>query len=102
MDLAAALLTGSGSPYQVVNTLNNGTLPFLPDDAVIEVQAAAGPKGPSLLPVASLDPLYAGLMANVTAYEDLALRAALHGAVTTSSRPCCPTRWSPSTSTPSS
>lgn len=79
VDLAAALLTGSGSPYQVVNTLNNGTLPFLPDDAVIEVQAAVGPKGPSPLPVPSLDPLYTGLMANVTTYEDLALRAALHG-----------------------
>lgn len=45
VDLAAALLGGSGSPYQVVNTLNNGTLPFLPDDAVIEVQAAVGTKG---------------------------------------------------------
>ncbi|WP_327315117.1 6-phospho-beta-glucosidase [Streptomyces sp. NBC_01235] len=79
VDLAAALLTGSGSPYQVVNTHNNGTLPFLPDDAVIEVQAAVGPKGPAPLPVAPVDPLYAGLMANVTAYEDLALEAALHG-----------------------
>ncbi|MFE7929525.1 6-phospho-beta-glucosidase [Streptomyces sp. NPDC057456] len=79
VDLAAALLTGSGSPYQVVNTLNHGTLPFLPDDAVIEVQAAVGPKGPSPLPVPPLDPLYGGLMANVTAYEDLALRAALRG-----------------------
>ncbi|MFE6825931.1 6-phospho-beta-glucosidase [Streptomyces sp. NPDC057690] len=79
VDLAAALLTGSGSPYQVVNTLNNGTLPFLPDDAVIEVQAAVGPKGPSPLPVPPLDPLYGGLTANVTAYEDLALQAALHG-----------------------
>ncbi|MFH0180428.1 6-phospho-beta-glucosidase [Streptomyces cacaoi] len=79
VDLAAALLTGSGSPYQVVNTLNNGTLPFLPDDAVIEVQAAVGPKGPSPLPVPPLDPLYQGLTANVTAYEDLALQAALHG-----------------------
>jgi 6-phospho-beta-glucosidase len=29
--------------------------------------------------VAPLDPLYTGLVANVTAYEDLALRAALHG-----------------------
>ncbi len=79
VDLAAALLGGGGSPYQVVNTYNKGTLPFLPDDAVIEVQAAVGPKGPSPLPVAPLDPLYAGLVANVTAYEDLALRAALHG-----------------------
>ncbi|MGW6542443.1 6-phospho-beta-glucosidase [Streptomyces massasporeus] len=79
VDLAAALLGGGGSPYQVVNTYNRGTLPFLPDDAVIEVQAAVGAKGPSPLPVAPVDPLYAGLMAAVTAYEDLALRAALHG-----------------------
>lgn len=79
VDLAAALLSGAGSPHQVVNTYNNGTLPFLPDDAVIEVQAAVGPAGPAPLPVPAVDPLYAGLMANVTAYEDLALDAALRG-----------------------
>ncbi|MFD4261812.1 6-phospho-beta-glucosidase [Streptomyces sp. NPDC058534] len=79
VDLAAALLGGAGSPYQVVNTYNRGTLPFLPDDAVIEVPAAVGPKGAAPLPVAAVDPLYAGLMANVTAYEDLALDAALRG-----------------------
>ncbi|OSP43967.1 6-phospho-beta-glucosidase [Streptomyces sp. 13-12-16] len=79
VDLAAALLRGAGSPHQVVNTLNNGTLPFLPDDAVIEVPAAVGPKGAAPLPVPSVEPLFAGLMADVTAYEDLALEAALHG-----------------------
>ncbi|MFJ8003267.1 6-phospho-beta-glucosidase [Streptomyces fagopyri] len=79
VDLAAALLGGGGSPYQVVNTYNKGTLPFLPDDAVIEVQAAVGPHGPTPMPVQAVDPLYAGLMANVTAYEDLALEAALRG-----------------------
>ncbi|MEV7733323.1 6-phospho-beta-glucosidase [Streptomyces sp. NPDC088921] len=79
VDLAAALLGGGGSPYQVVNTLNRGTLSFLPDDAVIEVQAAVGPKGPTPLAVPAVDPLYAGLIANVTAYEDLALTAALRG-----------------------
>ncbi|MFD5359548.1 6-phospho-beta-glucosidase [Streptomyces tendae] len=79
VDLAAALLGGTGSPYQVVNTYNRGTLPFLPDDAVIEVPAAVGGKGASPLPVADVDPLYAGLMANVTAYEYLALDAALRG-----------------------
>ncbi|MEV7070257.1 6-phospho-beta-glucosidase [Streptomyces sp. NPDC093990] len=79
VDLAAGLLGGGGSPYQVVNTLNRGTLPFLPDDAVIEVQAAVGPKGPTPLAVPAVDPLFAGLMANVTAYEDLALTAALRG-----------------------
>ncbi|MFD9461506.1 6-phospho-beta-glucosidase [Streptomyces sp. NPDC060027] len=79
VDLAASLLGGGGSPYQVVNTYNRGTLPFLPDDAVIEVQAAVNSKGPAPLPVTAVDPLYAGLMANVTAYEDLALEAALRG-----------------------
>lgn len=79
VDLAAALLGGGGTPYQVVNTYNRGTFPFLPDDAVIEVQAAVGAEGASPLPVQPVNPLHAGLMANVTAYEDLALQAALHG-----------------------
>ena len=79
VDLAASLLGGGGSPYQVVNTYNKGTLRFLPDDAVIETQAAVGPKGATPLSVAPVDPLYAGLIANVAAYEELALEAALHG-----------------------
>ncbi|MGW5736849.1 MULTISPECIES: 6-phospho-beta-glucosidase [Streptomyces] len=79
VDLAASLLGNGGSPYQVVNTVNNGTLPFLPDDAVIEVQATVDGTGAKPLAVPRLDPLYAGLIANVTGYEDLALQAALHG-----------------------
>ncbi|MFE9400455.1 6-phospho-beta-glucosidase [Streptomyces sp. NPDC006530] len=81
VDLAAALLggAGSGSPVQVVNTYNNGTLPFLADDAVIEVPARVDATGAVPLAVPALDPLYAGLIAHVTAYEDLALEAALRG-----------------------
>ncbi|MFI2113186.1 6-phospho-beta-glucosidase [Streptomyces rubiginosohelvolus] len=79
VDLAASLLGDGGSPVQVVNTYNNGTLPFLPDDAVIETQARVGRDGAAPLAVPALDPLYAGLIANVTAYEDLALEAALRG-----------------------
>ncbi|MGW7076356.1 6-phospho-beta-glucosidase [Streptomyces sp. NPDC054866] len=79
VDLAASLLGNGGSPCQVVNTVNNGTLPFLPDDAVIEVQATVDGKGAKPLAVPRLDPLFAGLVANVTGYEDLALQAALHG-----------------------
>ncbi|OSC69741.1 6-phospho-beta-glucosidase [Streptomyces sp. WA6-1-16] len=79
VDLAASLLGDGGSPVQVVNTYNNGTLPFLADDAVIEVQARVGRGGATPLAVPALDPLYAGLIANVTAYEDLALEAALRG-----------------------
>ncbi|MEU9093227.1 6-phospho-beta-glucosidase, partial [Streptomyces sp. NPDC048428] len=79
VDLAASLLGGGGSAVQVVNTYNKGTLPFLPDDAVIEVQARVDGTGATPLAVPELDPLYAGLIANVTAYEDLALEAALRG-----------------------
>ncbi|MFE1146793.1 6-phospho-beta-glucosidase [Streptomyces albidoflavus] len=79
VDLAAALLGRGGSPLQVVNARNDGTLPFLPDDAVVEVQAEVGPEGARPLSVPALDPLYAGLVQHVTAYEDLALRAALEG-----------------------
>ncbi len=75
-----------------MNTYNNGTLPFLPDDAVIETQAAVGPEGAAPLPVAPVDPLYAGLVANVTAYEDLAWRRRCAAAGTGSSRHCSRTR----------
>ncbi|MFG3529089.1 6-phospho-beta-glucosidase [Streptomyces sp. NPDC047917] len=79
VDLASSLLGSGGSAVQVVNTYNRGTLPFLPDDAVIEVQARVDGTGATPLAVPALDPLYAGLISNVTAYEDLALEAALLG-----------------------
>ncbi|MEZ0090425.1 6-phospho-beta-glucosidase [Streptacidiphilus sp. EB129] len=81
VNLVASLL-GTGSPagaVQVVNVPNNGTLPFLPDDAVIEVPAVVDGSGAAPLPVPPVEPLYAGLIAHVTAYEQLALDAALRG-----------------------
>jgi 6-phospho-beta-glucosidase len=82
--LAAALLGGDAragheGPVQVVNVRNDGTLPFLPDDAVVEVPARITPSGARPLPGPRVDPLYTGLIAHVSAYEDLALEAALHG-----------------------
>ncbi|WP_030548412.1 6-phospho-beta-glucosidase [Streptomyces albus] len=70
---------GGAEDVQVVNVRNGGTLPFLPEDAVIEVPAAVGPEGARPLPVRPLEPLYAGLVAQVSAYEHLALEAALKG-----------------------
>jgi 6-phospho-beta-glucosidase len=80
VQLAGALLgSGETASPQVVNLRNAGTLPFLPDDAVIEVPAQVDHTGVRAVPVEPLAPLYAGLVAHVTAYEDLALEAALHG-----------------------
>ena len=81
VNLVASLLgTGSAAgDVQVVNVRNGGTLPFLPEDAVIEVPAQVGADGAKPLPVPPVEPLYAGLIAHVTGYEQLALEAALHG-----------------------
>ncbi|GGL07724.1 6-phospho-beta-glucosidase [Sphaerisporangium melleum] len=74
-----ASLAGDRGDVQVVNLRNDGTLPFLPADAVIEVPARVGAAGAAALPVDPVEPLHAGLIAHVTAYEALALEAALHG-----------------------
>ncbi|MFI5526066.1 6-phospho-beta-glucosidase [Streptomyces platensis] len=74
--LTSSLLRDTGDT-QIVNTRNDGTLPFLPDDAVIEAPATVNATGATPLPVRPLEPQYAGLIAHVTAYEQLALEAAL-------------------------
>jgi 6-phospho-beta-glucosidase len=76
-----ASLTGDRGDVQVVNVRNHGTLPFLADDAVIEVPATITAEGATPLPVPPVEPLFAGLIAHVSAYEELALEAALHGGV---------------------
>jgi 6-phospho-beta-glucosidase len=73
-------LTGGGEPEEhVVNVRNGGALPFLPDDAVIEVPATVDGAGAVALPIRPVEPMFAGLIAHVTGYEYLALEAALHG-----------------------
>ncbi|GAA4509593.1 MULTISPECIES: 6-phospho-beta-glucosidase [Nonomuraea] len=74
-----ASLLGDRGDVQVVNARNGGVLPFLPDEAVVEVPARITASGAEPLPVAPLEPLYAGLVAHVSAYETLALEAALRG-----------------------
>ncbi|GAA3344259.1 hypothetical protein GCM10020358_46780 [Amorphoplanes nipponensis] len=77
--LIAALAGRDPDGVHSVNVRNNGTLPFLPDRAVIEVSARAGRSGPVPLPVTPLAPDLAGLVAHVSGYEELALDAALRG-----------------------
>jgi 6-phospho-beta-glucosidase len=79
VELLASLLGTSDNPRHVVNVRNRGTLGFLPDDAVVEVPARVGTGSIEALPMPQLDAPYRGLVAHVSAYEDLALDAALHG-----------------------
>jgi 6-phospho-beta-glucosidase len=73
-------LTGGGEPEEhVVNVVNNGAMPFLPDDAVIEVPAMVDGNGAVAKPIRPIEPQFSGLISHVTAYERLALEAALRG-----------------------
>jgi 6-phospho-beta-glucosidase len=76
--LLSSLLDDTGD-VQVVNVRNIGTLPFLDENAVIEVPAAIGSAGPVPAGVEPLAPMFRGLVAHVSAYEELALDAALRG-----------------------
>jgi 6-phospho-beta-glucosidase len=76
--LLASLVTDARD-RQVVNVRNNGTLPFLADEAVIEVSATVGASGAIPVEVGPVNPLMSGLIAHASAYEELALDAALRG-----------------------
>ncbi|UAJ80809.1 6-phospho-beta-glucosidase [Leifsonia sp. ZF2019] len=78
VDLIASLTSDRGD-VQVVNLRNDGSLPFLPDDHVIEVPATVGAAGLQALPIEPLPDDVGGLIAHVAGYERLALEAAVHG-----------------------
>jgi 6-phospho-beta-glucosidase len=78
VDLLASLTTDRGD-VQVVNLLNHGSLPFLPDDHVIEVPARVGANGVVAEPIEPLADDLRGLISAVAGYERLALDAAING-----------------------
>jgi 6-phospho-beta-glucosidase len=79
VELVASLLGSAGAGRHVINLRNDGSLPFLADDAVVEVPARVGPDGVRPVELPQLGALERGLVSHVSAYEDLALQAALHG-----------------------
>ncbi|MGX5697441.1 family 4 glycosyl hydrolase [Agromyces soli] len=84
IELLAAMQAGRGDAEpdavpRVVNLRNDGSLPFLPDDHVIEVPARFVGGRFVAEPVAPLPDDVAGLIAAVAGYERLALDAAVHG-----------------------
>jgi 6-phospho-beta-glucosidase len=76
--LLASLVNDAGDT-QVVNVRNNGAMPFLPDEAVIEVPAVISSAGASPVGFAPRSPLMRGLTGHVSAYEELAVQAATLG-----------------------
>jgi 6-phospho-beta-glucosidase len=79
VELLASLFGRASNNRHVVNLRNDAALPFLPDEAVVEVPARVGAGGVAPAPVPPLDPVHRGLVSHVAAYEELALDAALRG-----------------------
>jgi 6-phospho-beta-glucosidase len=79
VELLASLLGSAGRGRHAINLRNAGALPFLADDAVVEVPAFVEPGGVRPAELPELGPLEQGLVAHVSAYEALALDAALRG-----------------------
>jgi 6-phospho-beta-glucosidase len=78
VNVLASLTTNRGDT-QVLNVRNDGTMPFLPDDHVIEVPTVVGSAGLTALPIDPLPADMQGLISHVASYERLALEAAVHG-----------------------
>ena len=76
--LIASLHDGAGD-VQVVDVRNDGAIPDLPDDAVVEIPARIDRDGAHVLPLTPLAPEIRGLVQAVKAYEHLAIEAALRG-----------------------
>ena len=76
--LVAALRGGAPGPH-VANVRNDGALPFLPADSVVEVTCDVDPDGLTPRPGPPVPPELAGLIAHVDAYERLAVDAGLRG-----------------------
>jgi 6-phospho-beta-glucosidase len=76
--LIASLHDGAGD-VQVVDVRNDGALPDLPDDAVVEIPARIDRHGAHPLPLAPLAPELRGLVEQVKAYEQLTIEAARSG-----------------------
>ncbi len=76
--LIASLNDGAGD-VQIVDVRNDGALPDLADDAVVEVPARITKDGAQPLPLGPLAPEMLGLVQHVKAYERLTVQAAITG-----------------------
>jgi 6-phospho-beta-glucosidase len=65
--------------FQVVDVRNDGALPDLPDDAVVEIPARVGTGGAVADEMKALSPEMLGLVQQVKAYERLTVKAAVDG-----------------------
>lgn len=81
-DVACSLMDSiynNKADVQTVNTLNNGAIPDLSEDAVIEVNSVITKNGPQPIVVGSLPDSVKGHIYQMKAFEKLVIRASITG-----------------------
>jgi 6-phospho-beta-glucosidase len=78
VDLLASLHADDPTPH-VVNVRNDGLIPGLADDDVVETRCLVSRAGIEPLPQPEVPPVMLGAIQHVSAYERIAARAALSG-----------------------
>ena len=76
--LITSLHAGTGD-IQVVDVRNQGAIPDLPDDVVVELPARIDRSGATPIPTAPLAPEMRALVQHAKAYEQLTIEAAVNG-----------------------
>ncbi|GAA0441901.1 MAG: 6-phospho-beta-glucosidase [Bacillota bacterium] len=81
-DVACSLMDSiynNKQDVQTVNTINNGAIPDLPEDAVIEVNCMITNNGPKPISVGALPHTVKGHIYQMKAFEELVIRASISG-----------------------
>ncbi|MYL58007.1 6-phospho-beta-glucosidase, partial [Virgibacillus halodenitrificans] len=81
-DVACSLMDSiynNKKDIQTVNTRNNGAIPDLPNDAVIEVNSVITKNGPKPLTVGPLPSSIKGMIAHMKAFEEQVIQAGISG-----------------------
>lgn len=81
-DVACSLMDSiynNKEDIQTVNTFNNGAIPHLPNDAVIEANCIITNHGPRPISVGALPATIKGLVYQMKAFEELVIRASISG-----------------------
>lgn len=78
VSMLSSIYNDKGTEF-VVNVLNNGAVPGMPDDACVEIPCLIDKRGVRPLTVERPDTDMLGLMQLVSAYENLTVEAAMEG-----------------------
>ena len=86
VSLAESIYLDDGKTH-IVNTLNNGAIPFMAHDDAVETRAHVGKNGAVTIPVqVSCSPLMQNIIRGVKTYERYTVNAALNGCKTSAIR----------------